>query len=270
MKYTVLGASGFIGAELVSFLRSNNIEVYTPKRDDPGIFTRDLGIVVYCAGNGDCERNPLNVYEANIVLLSKIIKQCKFTRLVYLSSTRVYMNSMDSNESADLLIGQSDNRRLFNLTKLVAEELCLKSEKDCIIVRPANVYGKAFTSPLFLPAITRDAIINGIVNMYVTPEYNKDYVSVHDVVDAIYFLSRNNIKHRIYNVASGINTQASRIAEVLQKKTDCQIIWHDSKQTEKFPVTNINRLRSEMNFVPKNVLDDMSGMIDNFKAIING
>lgn len=269
MKYTVFGASGFIGSELVSFLRNNNIEVYTPQRDDPEIYTQDLGIVIYCAGNGDCGKNPLNVLNANTVLLSSIITRCNFTRLVYLSSTRVYINSMDSEESADLIVGGNDNRRLFNLTKLVAEELCLKSEKDCIIVRPSNVYGKAFSSPLFLPAITRDAITKGIVNMYVSPEYNKDYVSVHDVIDAIYFLSQNTLKHSIYNIASGINTRASEIAEILQKKTSCQIIWHDFRQEEKFPITNINRLKSEMKFVPQNVLDDMSGMIDNFKAIIN-
>ncbi|HCD7968043.1 TPA: NAD-dependent epimerase/dehydratase family protein [Citrobacter amalonaticus] len=269
MKYTVFGASGFIGSELALFLRDNNIDVYTPKRDDPGIYTQELGIVIYCAGNGDCGKQPLNVLNANTVLLSSIITRCNFTRLVYLSSTRVYMNSMDSNESADLIVGESDNRRLFNLTKLVAEELCLKSEKDCVIVRPANVYGKAFSSPLFLPAITRDAILNGVVNMYVSPEYNKDYVSVHDVVDAIYFLSQNTLKHRIYNIASGINTRAIEIAEILQKKTACQIVWHESKQEEIFPVTNISRLKSEMNFEPKNVLDDMSGMIDNFRVIIN-
>lgn len=59
------------------------------------------------------------------------------------------MNGDESSETSDLIIRQDDNRRLFNLTKLVAEELCFKSGKPFTIVRPSNVYGVALKVPCF-------------------------------------------------------------------------------------------------------------------------
>ncbi|WP_337242221.1 NAD-dependent epimerase/dehydratase family protein, partial [Proteus faecis] len=77
-------------------------------------------------------------------------------------------------------IHTSDNRRLFNITKLAAEEICLKSNKNITIIRPSNVYGTAINSSLFLPSIVRDAIQKKEINMFVSPEYSKDYISVND------------------------------------------------------------------------------------------
>lgn len=109
-------------------------------------FYKDTGIVIYCAGNGDCQNTPFNVFQANCALLSDILQHSKFNRLVFMSSTRVYMNGNDTQENADLVVCRDDARRLFNLTKLVSEELCLKSGKDIVIVRPSNVYGVALNS----------------------------------------------------------------------------------------------------------------------------
>ncbi|OAT17488.1 dTDP-glucose 4,6-dehydratase [Buttiauxella noackiae ATCC 51607] len=268
MKFTVLGGSGFIGSEVIKKLKSDNNTIYSPKRNDPLIFKDELGTVIYCAGNGDCLNAPFAVQEANVELLAGILTHGRFRRLIYLSSTRIYMNSKFSHENSDVSISNNDGRKLFNLTKMVGEELCLKSNRDCVIIRPSNVYGKAFNSNLFLPSITRDAIAKGLVNMYVTPEYSKDYVSVSDVVDAILFLSQNENKHEIYNVASGHNTTAGEIALLLKGKTNCDIVWHKCSQNEYFPITNIRRLQSEMNFVPKNVLEDMGEMIDDFQNIL--
>ncbi|MFN7073919.1 NAD-dependent epimerase/dehydratase family protein, partial [Proteus mirabilis] len=79
--------------------------------------------------------------------------------------------------------------KLFNVTKLVAEYLCVKSKKNVIIVRPSNVYGLALNSSLFLPQIIKNAINNHKVDMYVNCDYEKDYVSVNDVVTVMYKLS---------------------------------------------------------------------------------
>lgn len=268
MNFTVIGGSGFIGAELVQHLRNNNYDVFVPHRNDPTLYENDLGIVVYCAGHGDCVNQPFNVNEANVELLSNILQRAKFKKLIYLSSTRVYMNSLSAFEDDELLIYPSDSRRLFNLTKLVAEELCFRSNRDCIIVRPSNVYGNAFSSPLFLPSITRDAIKNGVVNMYVTPDYNKDYVAVDDLIAAVVYLSLHSTGHNLYNVASGNNTSAEQISAVLKNKTGCEIKWNPCLTTEQFPVTSIDRISDVMNFRPRNVIDDLSSMVDSFKKII--
>ncbi|MCC9213027.1 hypothetical protein LOK03_08040 [Escherichia coli] len=65
------------------------------------------------------------------------------------------MNENCAKENADLLICHNDNRKLFNLMKLAAEEICRLSKRNVIIVRPSNVYGLALNSKLFLPQIIK-------------------------------------------------------------------------------------------------------------------
>lgn len=266
-KYTVLGGSGFVGSEVVSKLRTLGHEVFAPERGDIGIYNQDLGIVVYCSGYGDCENSPFDVFYANSELLAKILTTAKFEKLLYISSTRVYMNNKSSLEKADVNVVFSDSRRLFNLTKLLSEELCLNSKRDTVIIRPSNIYGLALNSPLFLPSITRNAINHGEINMYVDKEYAKDYVLVSDVADACIALSlKDDAKNQIYNVASGVNVTAEDIAEILKAKTGCNVIWHQqNKNKEIFPITDITKLRNALpDYQPSSVLKDLSNLIDRF------
>jgi nucleoside-diphosphate-sugar epimerase len=267
--YTVFGGNGFIGSEVVQQLLTGGHEVYIPEKEDKAVFERDLGIVIYCAGHGDCKNNPFKVLNANILLLSSLLEKAEFSKLIYISSTRVYMNQQCSLETSDLTVSANDERRLFNLTKLTAEEMCLKSGRQTCIVRPSNVYGVALNSPLFLPAITRDAITNGTINMYVTPSYEKDYVSVVDLAGAIVRLSKEMVfSGEIYNIASGVNVSSEQIAHVLEKETGCIINWHSSNNNEHFPVVPISKIKGVFEFSPRNVLDDLKTMINDFKKVL--
>lgn len=266
--FTLIGGQGFIGSEVNSQLKDLGHSVTIPKKNDPILFEKDLGIVIYCAGHGDCVGNPHKVLESNVSLLAQLIENGNFKRLVYISSTRVYMGQKNSTETNDLIISEKDKRRLFNLTKLVAEELCLLSSKDIIIVRPSNVYGTALKSPLYLPSITRNAINNQRIDMYVSKQYAKDYVSVKDVANAICHLSQaSDLSYKIYNIASGTNVSSLQIAEIIESHTGCEVVWHalDFTNEEQFPVTDIKRIINDIDFAPSSVLEDLPQMISAFK-----
>jgi nucleoside-diphosphate-sugar epimerase len=266
MNYTVIGGRGFIGSKIVELLENQKETVWVPNRYDPQLFDRELGIVIYCAGHGDCDNGFLKVLEANTTLLSKFVNSSNFNKLVYISSTRVYMGQNSSSESDDLTVLAQDARRLFNLTKLVAEEILLKSKKDIAIVRPSNVYGLALNSPLFLASIVRNAINNGVVDMYVSPEYSKDYVSVDDVANLTIKISKDqNVSGQIFNVAAGKNVSAKQIAQILQSKTQCKVCWHANSQDEKFPPTSIAKIKEKFNYKPSFVLDDLVDLINNYQ-----
>ncbi|WP_417762090.1 NAD-dependent epimerase/dehydratase family protein [Shewanella sp.] len=271
-QFTVIGGRGFIGTEIVTQLESALHSVWVPERDDSSVYSRNLGTVLYCAGNGDCKNAPYSVLESNVTYLSRILKDCSFDRLVYISSTRVYMNNLSSSEDGDISIFLGDNRRLFNITKLLGEEICLLSGRPVTIVRPSNVYGLALSSPLFLPSITRNAINSGKVDMFIAPDYSKDYISVQDVAYAVIKLSQSgNSVGEIYNVASGMNVKASEIANLLVRYTGCEVIWHSTEVSiERFPVTDIGKLQLAINdFKPRNVLEDLESMIVDFRKSMN-
>ncbi|QMV51952.1 NAD-dependent epimerase/dehydratase family protein [Ewingella americana] len=263
-KYTVIGGNGFIGGEIVNLLKENGENVNVPARDCEKIFNSDLGIVIFAAGNGDCVQRPFDVFNSNTRLLADILERAEFTQLVYISSTRVYMEQESSSEDANVTICNNDKRRLFNLTKLVSEELCLRSDKNTVIVRPSNVYGTAINSKLFLPSITRDAVNKKTVNMYVTPSYSKDYVSVKDVAEIIYKISLG-CRQKIYNIASGINTAAQEIADLLQLYSHCNVVWHPGCRDDNFPITDISSIKDEFGFEPRNLSDDIYSMIISLK-----
>lgn len=266
--YTVFGGRGFIGQEIVNLLRSQSHDVWIPERGDQSVFEKTLGTVIYCAGNGDCQKTPFDVFNANCALLADIFQRAEFNRLVYLSSTRVYMNGDDSRENTDLLVCEDDARRLFNLTKLVAEELCLKSGRNTVIVRPSNVYGIALNSTLFLPSITRNAINYGHIDMYIDRQYAKDYVSVEDVAYACIELSKNDAAlNNIYNIAAGYNVTAEDISDVLVRSTNCTVTWHERVfPREVFPQTDISAVSSLLSdYKPRNVLEDVEEMVIRFR-----
>lgn len=266
MKFTVIGAGGFIGNELYNFLKAKSCEVNKVLRNEVLPKNSCLGVVVYCAGYGDCKNDPSNVIDANLNFLKEITNNYSYKRLIYISSTRVYLGSDVSNEFSDLKILNSDNRKLFNLSKLSAEEICLKSSKDNVILRLSNVYGKAIKSPLFLPSIIRDSIKNGKVDMYVTPDYEKDYVFIGDVLDFIYNISnKDELVSSIYNVASGFNTKASDIAQLIESRTGALIRWHAVDSEDVFPLIDLKTIEKETSWKPRNVLDDVSEMIQLFE-----
>jgi len=270
MNYTVIGGRGFIGSEIVHRITEEGYSCSVPDKGCSSIFDKPLVILIYAAGHGDCQRNPEKVFDSNLGYLTEVLTKANYERFIYISSTRVYMNQVDSLENSDLKICFSDNRSLFNLTKLTAEELVLRLASDSIVVRPSNVYGLALSSPLFLPSIVRDAIEKGLVNMFISEDYEKDYVSVIDVSDAIFKLSLKSFEsNQVFNVASGANTRADTIANVLIDKTGCKVNWIKSQVDDTFAPVDISKLKSEIEFNPSSVEADLEKMIMSFREYYN-
>lgn len=268
--FTIFGGNGFIGSEFIKYIQKQNQPILIPEKNSPDIFDKHLGTIIYSIGSGDCIKSPFNVLDANTIFLSKILQEASFDKLIYISSTRLYINQEKSTESSDLLISSNDTRRLFNLTKLVSEELCIKSNKNVTIIRPSNVYGPAINSPLFLPSIVRDAINKKCINMYVKPDYEKDYIAIEDLINCTLQLTKikKNIPN-IINIASGYNTTAKDITQIIKEKTGCTINWHtEINDIEKFPPIDISYIKENIDLKPRNVLHDLSEMIDSFKLSI--
>ena len=263
---TVLGATGFIGSHLVKRLGELGRNFFAPDRDEA--FTqRNYGDVIYCIGvTADFRNRPFATVAAHVCHLTRVLEECDFDSLLYLSSVRVYKNSSaPAREDDALALNPAVPDDLYNISKVMGESLTLSCGKKGRVARLANVYGKNFDSPNFLSAVIAEAVTKTEVIVRNAPDAEKDYVSVGDVVDSLIKIATQG-EHSIYNVASGRNLSNARLLGKIRELTGCRVTFDAAAPKVTFPAINIDRLRSEFGFRPRNLLEDLSEAIDQYRS----
>ena len=204
MKFTVLGASGFIGSNLVQWLQSQRLPYWAPGRGED-VLSRPLGHVIYCIGvTSDFIERPIDTIQAHVCYLSRILQNCNFTSLLYLSSTRVYGSTTLASEDAAFKVDPQDKSDIYNLSKLTGEALCMAMDHPTVrVARLSNVYGGNPASPAFLESIIRDAIENGYILLKSDLDSSKDYINIDDVTKCSFrSVQMENNEYTIWQVAS--------------------------------------------------------------------
>lgn len=218
-KFTVLGAGGFIGGKLAAKLRQSGADCYTPKRDED-FLKKDLGGVFYCIGlTADYRQRPFDTVEAHSSLISRILKETKFEKLVYLSSTRLYdgLKGDVVCESDNLALNPASPRHLYDFSKGLGENLCLTaSEGRASVARLSGVYDSSPEATGFLPEILHRLMKEREFTMDSSSGVVRDYICLDDVLNAlIAMMDRSGCE--IVNVASGQNISNQDIADVLNE-----------------------------------------------------
>ena len=262
---TVLGAAGFIGSALVRRLEEISANYLAFGRDDV-LTGRQLGHIIYCVGlTADFRSRPFETIDAHVCHLARVLRDCDFESLVYLSSARIYQNrSTPADEEDSLEVHPLNREELYNLSKLMGESLAHSSGRKTRVVRLSNVYGDDFDSNNFLPAVIKEALSAGKVTVRVPPHSEKDYVSIHDVVDGLLKIASEG-KQSLYNLASGRNVPNQLLLQKISDATGCTVRFDPEAETKTFPPIKIDRMRSEFDFQPRYVLDDLDGLIDSYR-----
>lgn len=267
MKFSVFGFNGFIGSNMVDFLRNQKIECDEIDPNDPQVFEKNLGHVIYCIGvTGDFRKKPFDTVEAHVCLLSKILKQCKFDSFLYLSSTRIYYNSITTDEdNVQIITNPNKFEDIYNISKIMGESLCLASNKQNIrIARLSNVVGDNVKTDNFLTSLIHDAVINKKIILHTTVESEKDYVFVNDVVEILSKIALEG-KNKIYNIASGENIKVKEIIEELIKNVNCEVCFSSDSNENIFPKINIKKITEEFNYKPTPILNKITKIIKKYQ-----
>jgi nucleoside-diphosphate-sugar epimerase len=267
MKFTVLGASGFIGSNLVRHLRESGHECFAPERDDPAVYQSTLGHVIYCIGlTADFRTKPFETVHAHVCVIAKVLEESNFESLLYLSSTRVYGKSQNTNESSPLMVCAADASDLYNISKLMGESLCLSSRRNNVrVARLSNVYGKDFVSNNFICSLVKDAVDNGFVMLHTTLDSAKDYVGISDVIELIPKIAMSG-KSNSYNIASGINVSNAALVSCLDALTDCRSSVAADASKIIFPVIDIRKIEVEFDFRPSIFLDYFPELVEEYRS----
>lgn len=220
MSYTVIGASGFVGSRLTAALRRDGHAVYTPLRGDPDLFSRDLGRVFYCAGlTADYAARPFDTVEAHVGLLARVLRETRFTHLVYLSSTRLYdsLGAAGGDEDCDLVVNPANARHLYDLSKALGESLCLTAAAErAAVARLSCVFDWHEGAPGFLSEWLRRAAREKTFCLDSATGFVRDYIHLDDVAAALLAIADGGVTG-IVNVASGENVSNAELAEVFNR-----------------------------------------------------
>lgn len=218
-RYTVIGASGFVGARLVQALKADGADVFVPVRDDPRLYTEDLGRVLYCAGlTADYLARPFDTVEAHVSLIARILKDAAFERIVYCSSTRLYdwMGPDAGAEDEALTLIPSEPRHLYDLSKALGENLCLtQAGGRGAVARLACVWDWSDGAPGFLSEWLQKARRTRSIALESSSGYVRDYIHLDDTVEAMRAIADSD-QSAIFNVASGENVSNGELAATFE------------------------------------------------------
>lgn len=263
--FTVLGGSGFVGSNLVRWLRARKLSCWSPARGE-ALFGSPLGHVIYCIGlTADFRERPFDTVRAHVCALPEMLERGDFESFLYLSSTRVYSAASAGAEHASLVVDPVHPDDFYNISKIMGESLCLSSKRSGVrVARLSNVYGRDFASNNFLTSILRDAISKNRVVLRTSMESQKDYISVQDVISLLPRIAVHG-SQQIYNVASGVNTSNRAIVDKLQQLIGCSVEIAADAPTIRFPGISIDRARAEFGFRPSHLLDALDGLVDDYR-----
>lgn len=254
--FTVLGASGYIGSYLVNYLTVQGHTVWIPQRGSLEIFERKLGHIIYCAGlTADFRQRPFDTVEAHVTLLAQLLQHAQFDSLLYLSSTRVYMGSNNTEEEAELVVRPNDPSYLYNLSKLTGESLCCATGRAGVrVARLSNVVGPGmdWRAGNFVADLAHQAQ-QGKIILYSDPNSAKDYIHIDDVVEWLTLIALGG-KYNIYNVASGMQTTHRQWVDWMVQKTNCLIEFTHNGPLQEFPKIKMERLKNEW---PQNKMQEI-------------
>ncbi len=254
MKYTVLGAKGFIGSHLAQALRMDGHEVFAPLRDDKAVFSTHLGRVFYCIGmTADFAKNAAATVEAHAGVISRLVEGASFDHIVYLSSTRLYdgLKTPAASTHVALPMNPQNPRHLYDLSKALGENLCLTiAPGKSSVARLSGVFDWTPGSPGFLSEWLQRAARERVFTLDSASGIVRDYIHLHDTIRILRALADRSVTG-ITNTASGENVSNSDIAALFNAEGwEVSFARHSERQV--MPVCEIARL-DELGVKPQSI-----------------
>jgi nucleoside-diphosphate-sugar epimerase len=255
--YTVYGHKGFLGRNIVNYLKKRNKNIFLPQRNKY-IFKRKLGNIIFCIGDDNWINDPILSFENNLNTVSLVLKNKNYKSFTFISTTRIYnlANKSNVSEINKILCDAYDKKNLFNLFKITAENLIINSaSKKVKIIRISNLFGHSkdlifdHKYKTLVPTIIRNIFLKKKIIFTINKKSSKDFLYINDALPYIFKIILKG-KYNVYNLAYGKNISISSIGELIKKKFNLKVIYKIRSKFFFEPKINNNRLKKEFNFKP--------------------
>jgi len=280
MRIFITGGAGFIGTHLCKKLSAlHKVTVYddfsncnqkdfTATSDvklvigdilDGAQLSRSMknhDVVIHLAAKTDVVDsidNPDDTFQTNVVGTQNVLDSCisnNITKLIVTSSAAVY-------KSSDGIVSESSDTKPsspYGQSKLDMEKIIISSGINYSILRLFNVYGSGSTGGV-ITNFAKNISENKPLVIFGDGKAVRDFVHVDDVINGIVLCMDS--KSGIYNIASGIGTSVTQLANLFTQSTGEKITYKSARTGEiTYSVADITKSQKELGFYPKISLND--------------
>lgn len=223
-------------------------------------------VVIHLAALSDVAesvKNPEETRKVNVDGTQNVLDCCvknKVKKIIFASSAAVYGDCKNLPIREDSLMQPLSP---YGQSKLDAEKIientCRENKISYVILRLFNIYGKG-QNESYAGVITKfmqNILEEKPVVIYGDGTQTRDFVSIHDVVDA-FDCAIISDKNGVYNIASGIQISINDLAQIMFEKFDNQKIIYKPKQKGDIQnsVADISLAKEKLGFVAKRKLED--------------
>lgn len=233
----IIGGYGFIGINLISYLKENNKEIkitVVDKNADKQIFC-DSRIEVFKCDAGECGDfldlnsydkiyylaasvgvkkvvlEPKEVIDNNILELYNFLNSPNLnfnTPFLFTSTSEVYGNSSNTSEESNLIIESSNFRWSYACSKLMSEFIIRSRMKNSIITRLFNIIGpyQNHETGMVFPSFIYAASRNLPIKVFNGGKQTRSFCYVGDCVKIMDLLLNDKTSYnQIFNIGNDQN-----------------------------------------------------------------
>ena len=225
MKVQVFGGSGFVGSAFIKKSIDRDIDYIVNERNDYEIKSDQIVYMISTITNYNVFKDPYLDINTNLTTLIKVLEKCKKVNNLtfnFISSWFVYgKTEVPAYENS-----YCNPTGFYSITKRCAEQLlisfCKTFDIKYRILRLANVVGKGdkkvSSQKNALQFIINEMKENKDINIYDNGNFNRDYIHVQDVCNAIHLVINKGKINNIYNVSNGEPVLFKNIIKYAKKK----------------------------------------------------
>lgn len=290
----VTGGAGFVGINLIQRLlqepglriratlhdrpavvhddRVEYVQADLTREEDCAAATAGCDYLFMCAavtsGAQVIQEKPLTHVTPNVVMNARLLEaaySAGVKKVVFISSSTVYPNSAEAMKEEDDASGELYEKYYFvGSMKRFSEQLCemygrrLKKPMDCIVVRPANIYGEyadfALATAHMVPAQVRK-IAEGQdpIEVWGDGSDEKDLIYVGDFVNGVMAAVTKLSGFDVVNIGTGVAWSTRDVVSALIEVTGRQgaRVAYDTSKPTMIPrrVLDVTKAREKLGFV---------------------
>lgn len=271
----ITGSNGFVGKNLINFLKKKKKKYFKIKRSKycnatksnykylPAIIDKKNNILIHLSSPSlvrlyrkknytlktvsDCLKNELG----NASSLVDYCKKNKFQKLIYMSTSSIYG---PRNYKAPFTEKSNPNpKNDYAKIKLKVEDFIKKEFKNTIIVRPFQIYGKYDNPRRLIPTLLK-AKKNKKLFLQDCLQVT-DLIHVDDLCQATYNILNSKIYNGIYNLGSGKPIKLRDIVEIIHNQKNQSFSFTYEKtlnsRINNYCYANINSIKNIFKWSPK-------------------